>query len=321
MQVITSLEQLEAKITECNDALTTQSDDAMRRLFGTFRLDLSAQLPPDPFAPDYRDFQLGLYHRVAGKPYDLANERTLFDPAAYQGRPFPYYLGSTATAGHHLQAIGFLLRTLALPPGARILEFGPGWGNTTLALASLGYHVTAVEIEPNFCQVLRDQADADAVPLDVVNADFFWAETITQPYDAVLFFECFHHCDDHLRLLRALHRAIRPGGQVIFASEPIIAGYPIPWGVRVDGEALWAMRNFGWLELGFSEAHFESALARTGWTGQKHPYTDPSWATIWTARPTPKPAQPQPAARGPAPRGLARWFRRRPPIPPQSDLV
>ncbi len=309
VQVITTLEQLEAKVEECNAALRV-SDDAMRRLFGTFQLDFSAQLPPDPLAPGYRDFQLDLYRRVTGRPYTLANERTLFDPAAYRGRPFPYYVGSTATAGQHLQAIGFLLRTLGLPPGARIVEFGPGWGNTTLALAGLGYQVTAVEIEPNFCHALRDQAAEDGVSLDVIEADFFWAETVTEPYDAAIFFECFHHCDDHLRLLRALHTALRPGAPAVFAAEPIIADYPIPWGVRVDGEALWAMRNFGWLELGFRESYFESALAHTGWTGTKHAYADPSWASIWVARA--KPAEPvPPTAPAPArPGWLARWLGR-----------
>lgn len=72
-------------------------------------------------------------------------------------------------------------------------------------------------------------------------------------YVAAVFFECFHHCDDHRRLLRALHRAVQPGGCVVFAAEPIAPDYPVPWGVRMDGEALWAIHNFGWLELGFRD--------------------------------------------------------------------
>lgn len=284
MQVITTIEELKVKIAECNDALTHQSDDAMRKLFNGFRLDLSAQLPADPFSQEYHDYQLALYEHVTGHRYNLENERTLFNVPAFRQRPFPYYLGSTATAGHHLQAIGFLLRSLDLPSGSRIVEFGPGWGNTTIALALLGMKVTAVDVEPNFCQVLRERAVQDRVELDVVEADFFWAESVTEPYDAAVFFECFHHCDDHLRLLRALRTAVKPGGIVVIASEPIIADYPISWGLRTDGEALWAMRNFGWLELGFRQSYFEAALARTGWTADKRSCADPSWASVWIAR-------------------------------------
>ena len=284
LQIITDLDDLDAKITECNDALNSQGDDAMRRLFGTFKVDLGAQLPPNPFSPEYRAFQLGLYQRIARKAYSTANERTLFDLDQYRHRPFPYYLGSTMTAGHHLRAIGFMLRTLDLPPGARVLEFGPGWGNTTLALAMLGFRVTAVDIEPNFCQLLRERAADAHVDIDVVQADFFWAEGVSEPYDAVVFFECFHHCDDHMRRLRALRRAIKPDGKMVVASEPIVHDFPMPWGVRTDGESLWAIRNFGWLELGFHEHYFDAAIARSGWQAEKHYCSDPDWATVWVAR-------------------------------------
>lgn len=44
-------------------------------------------------------------------------------------------------------AIGFIIKNLQLPPNARILEFGPGWGNLTIALAKMGFQVTAIDIE------------------------------------------------------------------------------------------------------------------------------------------------------------------------------
>ncbi|MDQ2804605.1 MAG: class I SAM-dependent methyltransferase [Pseudomonadota bacterium] len=234
MQVITSLDDLAKKISECNDTLNHQSDDAMRRMFGTFRMDFSNELPSDPFSSEYRHFQAAIHERITGRRYAVENERSVFDAASMWRRPFPFYTGSCLTAGHHLTAIGFLLRHLDLPAGARVLEFGPGWGNTTLALALLGMHVTAVEIAPSFCEVIRTRAAQDGLAIEVIESDFFWAETVTEPYDAVIFFECFHHCDDHVRLLRALHGAVKPEGTVYFASEPITPDYPIPWG-RADG--------------------------------------------------------------------------------------
>ena len=284
MEIISDLDVLAAKIQQCNDILTHQGDDAMRSFFQTFRGDFSGQAPTDPFSPEYRAFQLRLHERICGKPYSPLNERTLFDADAYQDKPFPYYLKSLPTAGEHLLAIGFMLRMMGLPPHARVVEFGPGWGNTTIALAMLGVRVTAVDIEPNFCEMLRRRAAQHRVDIEVVEADFFWAEKATEPYDAAIFFESFHHCHDHLRLLRALKTVVKPDGQIIFGAEPIVPNYSIPWGVSMDGVALWSMRNFGWLELGFQEAYFRAALARTGWTAEKHKSNDLFWATTWRAR-------------------------------------
>ena len=284
MDVITSLTELEARIHECNAALVEDSDDAMRRLFNTFRMDFSADAPADPHSDAYRDYQLALYQTITGKPYQLQNERSNFDMAGKAACPFPYYLKSSSTAGHHLLAIGFMLCKLELPPGARILEFGPGWGNSTIELARIGFDVTAVDIEPDFLDVIRLRAVQMGVAVNTIEADFFWAETVEQPFDAVLFFECFHHCHDHIRLLRALHHAVVPGGSVYLASEPIIAGYGTPWGVRMDGEALWAARNFGWLELGFNSSYFQEALARTGWHGTLHACATVPWASVWQLR-------------------------------------
>jgi cyclopropane fatty-acyl-phospholipid synthase-like methyltransferase len=72
-------------------------------------------------------------------------------------RPFPY-TASCQVAGTHLGAIAFLLRTMQLQPGARVLDVGAGWGNTTLALAQLGFDVAALDIEPRFCELIRERA-------------------------------------------------------------------------------------------------------------------------------------------------------------------
>jgi 2-polyprenyl-3-methyl-5-hydroxy-6-metoxy-1,4-benzoquinol methylase len=283
VQVITSLEQLDGKLAECDEALKT-SDAAMRAVFATFRMDFSTLVPPDPFSAAYREFQMALYTRISGRGYAPQNERTKFDTVTADRRPFPYYTGSCRTAGFFTMGVGFLLFSLDLPAGARVLEFGPGWGNSTLAMALVGLDVTAVDIEPDFCELLRLRAKRHEVSLTVVNDDFMWAETVREPYDAVVFFECFHHCADHQRLLAALDRAVKPGGRVYFGAEPIVPDFPVPWGVRMDGESLWAIRSNGWLELGFKESYFREALTRAGWSVRKHVLPDIGWAAVWEAQ-------------------------------------
>ena len=267
VDVIANLDDLRIKIAECDTVLTTESDDAMRLLFNTFRMDFSAEAPSDPFSRQYREFQMSIYRTLAGKPYAVENERNDFGKTSDALNPFPYYLKSAWTAGHHLLAIGFMLCKLGIPTGSRILEMGPGWGSTTMELLKLGFEVTAVDIDTNFCDVIRTRAAQAGKPVEVIEADFFWIERTDARFDAVLFFASFHHCDDHIRLLDALHRVVRPNGRVYLASEPIIAHYGTPWGVRMDGEALWAAYNFGWLELGFDNGYFKEALALTGWHG------------------------------------------------------
>ena len=58
----------------------------------------------------------------------------------------------------------------------------------------------------------------------------------------------------------------------------------MPWGVRTDGEALWAMRQFGWLELGYRESYFLRMLGHLGWIANKH-VTDATYlGVIFEAR-------------------------------------
>ena len=285
VKVVTTIEELDVKLAECAAAAYI-SDDELRRVFTTFRMDISQSLPPDPFSPNYRDRVMAIYQHIAGRPYDVQNEISAFDVAEADRRPFPYCTLSFKTAGHFLMGTAFLLQTLNLPKGARVVEFGPGWGNTTIWMAMLGLDVTAVDIEPRFCELLERRARRHEVNLTIINDDFMWAEKVTEPFDAAVFFECFHHCSDHNRLLKALGSAVKAGGKVYFAAEPIVSNFPVPWGLRMDGESLWAIRSNGWMELGFSENYFTEALRRSGWSVRKHAYPDLAWACVWEARRT-----------------------------------
>lgn len=282
MQIITTLEELDAKLSECESARLI-SDTALRNVFSTFRMDFTKQIPADPFSKEYREFQMQLYRRLSGKSYKPENEETKFDVASADRRPFPYYTESCKTVGFFTLGVGYLLHNLNLEPGARVLEFGPGWGNTTMAMAMAGLKVTAVDIEPNFCELLRLRASRHDVEIDVVNDDFFWAEKVQEPFDAIVFFECFHHCQDPHRLVHVLQKAVKPNGRIYFGAEPIVADFPLPWGLRMDGESLWAIRQNGWMELGFREDHFRAMLARAGWTVRKHSIPELGWAAVWEA--------------------------------------
>ena len=241
----------------------------MRAVFATFRMEIPLESRNEPWADNYRNVQFDLYRRISSRP-DYSTENEVSGFAVDPKRPFPYYTESSVTVGDQLMAVGYIIKTMALPAGSSILEFGPGWGNTTIALAQMGYEITALDINPNFVQLIRDRAQLFGLSTGARVGAFSDAGTMEGTFDAVLFYECFHHCSDHQQLLADLHRVVKPGGHVFLAAEPIFEGFHAPWGLRLDGESLWAIRQNGWLELGFTESYFIETCVREGWAVSKH---------------------------------------------------
>jgi SAM-dependent methyltransferase len=281
-RVISTLAELD-QMLKMLDAAAARSDEELRRGFASFRMDLPMDITADPDSDAYRAQQMELYEWLHGKPYAVSNEVSNFDIAAAADVPFPFHTQSSQTVGNQLIAIGHIIRTLNLKPKSRVLEFGPGWGNTTISMARLGYRVTAVDIEKNFVALIKERARRKNLEIDVVQEDFSVIHKLDQQFDAVLFFECFHHCSNHQSLIAGLDRVVAPGGKVIFAAEPITDDLPIPWGLRLDGESLWAIRQQGWLELGFQETYFRRLLARHGWNVEKSVCNETPWGVIFIA--------------------------------------
>jgi cyclopropane fatty-acyl-phospholipid synthase-like methyltransferase len=191
---------------------------------------------------------------------------------------------SGRTVGNYLMAMGHIIQTIDLPPESRVLEFGPGWGNLTLALAQMGHHVTAIDIGQNFVDLINARATRLNTHVNAVVGDFSKVRDLDSPFDAVLFFECFHHCADHLELLSDLDRVVATNGSIVFAGEPIAKVRRQPWGLRTDGESLWAIRKHGWLELGFRRSYFLQTLERFGWRAELHRFAATPSGEVFVAR-------------------------------------
>ena len=280
---LSSLKELDRVLQEV-DAAAAISDDAMRKVFNTFEFSIDiACLPPDPFSETYKDFQFGLYQKISGREYHVANEMCDFANEKHIHVPFPYYTESFQTVSDHLLMLGLIIKELALPPKASILEFGPGWGNTTLALAQMGYRITVIDIEQRYIDLIARRCHGLDNRPKLIQGDFAKVQDLVETFDAVLFYESFHHCSDHNELLRLLLNRLAPGGRVIFAAEPINEAFPMPWGVRLDGMSLWSIRRFGWLELGFSEKYFLEALRRSGFKVEKKNYPVTALGVIFVA--------------------------------------
>jgi ubiquinone/menaquinone biosynthesis C-methylase UbiE len=281
--VVRTLAELDEMLSSLDEAATI-SDEALRTGFTTFRMELDQTMPPDPFSDDYRLRVMDLYAWLHGSPYELKNEHVLFEFDRFVDAPFPYSTGNSVTVGNQLMAIGHVIRTLDLPPKSRILEFGAGWGNTTLALAQMGHRVTVIDISQEFVDLIDARASRVHAPVETIVGDFSAVSEIGGSFDAVLFFESFHHCTDHLDLLQKLDRIVVRNGRVLFAAEPIEEDYYVPWGLRLDGESLWAIRRNGWFELGFRTSYFSAALRRCGWSTQRVDCSELPSAQIFVGR-------------------------------------
>jgi 2-polyprenyl-3-methyl-5-hydroxy-6-metoxy-1,4-benzoquinol methylase len=263
---IRDLASLDIALREAYEAFQVSEENGRRVLDG-IEFVVNEPRPRDPASAAYRDHELALYERLTGKPYTPASERSVFDLTEGVRSPFPYRTRTPGLVGDQLILLGFLMKAIPMPPPARILEFGPGWGNTTEALLKMGYEVTAVEIDPAFVDLIAQRCVLDADRLTLVTADMLEFRS-PEPFDVILFFESFHHCQDHRRLLSQLHDLLADGGVILFVAEPIV-DLSYPWGLRLDGQSLWSIRQLGWLELGFDRSYFMRALRDTGWAGER----------------------------------------------------
>jgi len=209
---------------------------------------------------------LGALQIVSGRAdYSIANEASPFDLEEAVSAPYPFSTRSTKVVGEELVARGFIVATLGLNPPARIVEFGSGWGNLTIDLATMGFEVTAVEVERRFCDLTerRSRAGADsrlstgACSSSPPTRGSTRRSSTSPSTTARTMWRC-----------SATWPTSSGRCTVLWAGEPI-APMSYPWGLRLDGYSLWSIRTHGWLELGFDEGYFADALARTGWKGTR----------------------------------------------------
>lgn len=267
-----SLAELDDFLASCMAGSSEVTPEALERMSKAYlKVPGSIRLPRDPFSPEYARAQDELYALVAGKGYDLSNEATVFDFEKGKDDFFPYNTGSGPFVGSQLLSHGFLLKHVNLPKGARVVEFGAGWGNLTVHMALMGYRMTAVELNKPSISLMAHRASLHGRIIEFAEQDMVeFARGTPERFDAALFLASFHHARGHEALVENLARFVKEDGVVYFADEPIPpAGgpaLPYPWGLRMDAPSLYYVRRHGWLELGFRAPYFRALLARHGWS-------------------------------------------------------
>lgn len=238
-----------------------------------YKFDASPLRKLDPFGSTYKAQVLAIYRTISGNKYydPMMMERTdatdVFDTARC---PIPYRFSESRLVGEYLICYGHILRTLDVKAGADILEYGPGEGQLSIHLARLGCNVHAIDIECRFLDSMQRQCNALGISI-ATQVGRFGDGIGDKKFDRVIFFEAFHHCFDHQDVLMRIRDLLKPGGFICFSGEPILPAQsteilPYPWGLRLDGEAIRSIAEFGWMELGYSEDYFVELLGRCGYS-------------------------------------------------------
>jgi 2-polyprenyl-3-methyl-5-hydroxy-6-metoxy-1,4-benzoquinol methylase len=289
---VRSFEELDRKLTEAA-ALPTE-DERLPFLCNHHLAIDHFSFPPDPFGADYRRRVIELWSRLSGRPAYSPDdhEKSGYGLQMDVKSPPPFNIQSPRVLGDMLIAWGFIIRTLDLKPGQSLLEYGPGSGQILLNAARMGIRAAGIDIDEPQVRVIREQASRLG-GLDVRAKVGYFGDTFEpgEKFDAVLFFESFHHALDHIALVDRLHEVVADDGVFVLAGEPIMdqanpfrVAVPFPWGPRLDLLSLRAMRVHGWMELGFQEEYFLRLLARGGWLARKVPCPLTPTGILYVAR-------------------------------------
>jgi 2-polyprenyl-3-methyl-5-hydroxy-6-metoxy-1,4-benzoquinol methylase len=235
----------------------------------------------DPTSTDYKVQQHTLWKAITGVDRDYIpdlDEQTLgqnlVDAVRYPG----WHYADTNDASildesQHIIAAGLIMMNSGIRKGQWVLEYGAGFGKTSVTMARLGANVDTVDISDYYCDAIKQQADFYNAPLTSFKGEFGWNPRGDQQYDLILFYECFHHCVEFKTIIPMLKQHLTPTGKIIIAGEPIVKtannDIPYDWGFRLNAENLCIMRYRRWFELGFTESFIDKTFTQAGFTVTK----------------------------------------------------
>jgi len=126
--------------------------------------------------------------------------------------------------------VDFLVKELALPPGAAIVDVGCGTGRHAIELASRGYRVTGVDLSAAMLAEARKAAEAAGVEVEWIHADAT-RFTSERTFDLALGLceggmGLLDKADDALEqplvILRGIAAVLKPGAPVVMT---VLNGY------------------------------------------------------------------------------------------------
>ena len=139
---------------------------------------------------------------------------------------------------------GPIVDALGLEPEVRVADIGSGTGLFLGPFAQAvgpGGRVYAVDISPGFVDHLRKRAAQEGLTqVEVVKSSARSTELAEATVDLAFLCDVYHHFESPKSMLVSLHRALRPGGQLVLIDFERIPGKSRDWileHVRADKAA------------------------------------------------------------------------------------
>jgi len=139
---------------------------------------------------------------------DVRNAR--YPPGFFQGTEMP-------TAGWW-EALwpnpASVLVAIGLRPDMDVIDLCSGDGWFTLQIATIGRHVSAIDIDPNLLEVAKHRLMEGGINnCKFIAGDAYDIAKLTGAADFVFMANAFHGVPDRLRLAKAVGAALKPDGQ------------------------------------------------------------------------------------------------------------
>lgn len=256
---------LDEFVLEC-DRLGGISTPEAIEFVADFSLSFSTEIDVDldAYSDRYARMQSDLYREISGREIDqAANEMLDVDVDAAVDAPNPYRSTNPDLMAKHARTVLTSIVVADLPPEAKVLDMGCGWGISTEMFGFCGCHVTAVDINPSFVDLVSRRAAKRGYDVVTRQGAFDNFES-DDKFDLVFFYESLHHAILPWEIIARLSSNVGYGGKFAIAGEPIQEEWWKTWGLRLDAQSVYCIRKFGWFENGWSEAFIGNCFRRSG---------------------------------------------------------
>jgi SAM-dependent methyltransferase len=110
--------------------------------------------------------------------------------------------------------------------GARVLEIGCGMGLHSELMTRAGADVTAIDISPTSVEATRRRLDVKGLTAEIVEGDAVALPFEDDTFDFVWSWGVIHHSAQTARIVRQVHRVLKPGGEarvMVYNREGMVA--------------------------------------------------------------------------------------------------
>ncbi|MEL3960980.1 class I SAM-dependent methyltransferase [Lysinibacillus endophyticus] len=135
---------------------------------------------------------IGIYGFVA-KEYDRNSRKSRLPEMQSYANEVEYYVGK----------------------GANVLEVAPGPGYLSIELAKRGFHVTAVDISPDFVEIAKRNANEAAVSVNFLEGNVSNLPFQDCQFDFVVCSAAFKNFKDPVKALCEIHRVLKQKGKAL----------------------------------------------------------------------------------------------------------